>query len=273
MLIKCHDDCFALQSLVDKFTDWCTINFLTLSVHKCNVISFHRKLKPIEYDYTITNQKLERVDNIRDLGILLDTSLTFRMHLNEIVSKANQRLGFIFKICDEFKDPFCLRSLYCTLVRSLLESNVVVWCPYQLTWTRRIEAIQRKFVRRALRSLPWRDPSNLPPYEHRCSLLQLDTLETRRFVAQVVFTAKILLGVTDAPELLSRLNMYAPERILRQRDFLYNEPRNTIYGSHDPLRAMSVNFNEVFAAFDFNSSVSSFQRMVTEHCQVRSSPI
>lgn len=38
MLIKCHDDCFALQSLVDKFTDWCSINFLILSVHKCNVI-------------------------------------------------------------------------------------------------------------------------------------------------------------------------------------------------------------------------------------------
>ncbi|XP_062701856.1 uncharacterized protein LOC134285311 [Aedes albopictus] len=38
------------------------------------------------------------------------------------------------KIAKGFQDPHCLRSLYCALVRSILEFAVVVWCPYQSTF-------------------------------------------------------------------------------------------------------------------------------------------
>ncbi|XP_065088012.1 switch-associated protein 70-like [Ochlerotatus camptorhynchus] len=113
----------------------------------------------------------------RDTVNILDSALTFRLHYNDIISRANRQLGFIFKIANVFRDPLCLRSLYCALIRSILESNAVVWCPYQLTWIARIEAIQRKFVRYALRDLPWRDPLNLPQCEDRCRLLGIVTLD------------------------------------------------------------------------------------------------
>lgn len=264
MTIRSLDDCLRLQHLVNTFANWSSINMLTLSIKKCNVISFHRKLKPIIYDYTIDNLKLERVNHVRDLGVILDPGFTFRIHFEDVISKANRQLGFIFKICDEFKDPVYLRSLYCTLVRSLLESNVVVWCPYQTIWINRIEAVQRKFVRRALRSLPWRDPVNLPPYEQRCRLLGIDTLASRRFAQQAGFAAKILLGEIDSPEILSRLNIYAPERTLRQRNFLTTEGSNTVYGQHSPISAVTTAFNEVFDLFDFNLSAQAFQRKVQQ---------
>lgn len=264
MIIKTIQDCYALQMLLDRFADWCTLNMLTLSIHKCNIISFHRKLKPITHDYTINGQPLERVHQVRDLGVTLDSALTFRLHYNDIISKANRQLGFIFKISSEFKDPLCLRSLYCALVRSILESNSVVWCPYQTTWTARIEAIQRKFVRYALRHLPWRDPLNLPRYEDRCRLLGLQTLDQRRNTAQVVFVAKILTGEIDSLEILGQLNLYAPERLLRQRNFLLLEPRNTVYGLHDPVRFMSAKFNDVYLLFDFNCTIATFKRRLAE---------
>lgn len=261
-------DCVALQHLVNTFADWSSDNKLTLSIHKCSVISFHRKQMPIHYEYAINNQKLERVDHVRDLGVILDSALTFRIHYEDIISKANRQMGFIFKICNEFKDPLCLRSLYCALVRSLLESNAVVWCPYRSTWIERIERIQRKFIRRALRSLPWRDPVNLPPYENRCRLLGLDTLANRRFVQQAVFVAKVFLGEIDSPEILSCLSMYAPERTLRQRGFLMTEPSNTVYGQHDPISAVSTAFVEVYENFDFNMSAATFQRRLQQRFQL-----
>lgn len=181
-----------------------------------------------------------------------------------MISKANRQLGFMFKISREFKDPLCLRSVYCSLVRSILESNAVVWCPYQSTWTARIESVQRKFVRYALRNLPWHDPLNLPPYEDRCRLLGLQTLEKRRSIAQAVFIAKILTGETDAPNLLGQMNIYAPERLLRQRNILLLEPRNTLYGLHDSIRFMSARFNEVSRLFDFCSNAAAFKRRLTE---------
>lgn len=260
IVINCIEDCFMLQRCVDLFVEWCTRNKLTLSVQKCSVISFHRKLKPVIFDYTILDRSLERVDHVRDLGVNLDSALTFRLHYSDIISKANRQLGFIFKIAKEFRDPHCLRSLYCALVRSILESNAVVWCPYQANWIARIEAIQRRFVRQALRSLPWRDPRNLPPYEDRCRLLGLETLENRRCIAQAMFIAKVLLGDIDAPHIMAQLNIYAPERILRQRGFFFLGPRHTEYGLNDPIRSMSSRFNEVYMLFDFNLSAASFHR-------------
>ena len=129
---------------------------------------------------------LPRVQYVKDLGVTLDSELTFRIHYNDIIAKANRQLGFIFKIADEFRDPLCLRSLYCSLVRSILESNAVIWCPSHANWIMRIEAIQRKFVRYSLRSL------NLPPYADRCRFLSIEPLATRRIVAQATFTGKLL---------------------------------------------------------------------------------
>ena len=118
---------------------------MTLSVDKCVVISFHRKVsrEVFNFNYSINGHMLERVYQVKDLGIILDTKLTFRNHQYEINDKANRQLGFMLKIAKEFDDPLCRRSLYCSFVRSHLESSAVVWAPY---WVRRIENIQHKFI-------------------------------------------------------------------------------------------------------------------------------
>lgn len=264
VIVRCPDDCLRLQHLINIFEDWCSRNFLTLSVNKCHTITFHRKLKPISFEYTIKQQPLQHVDTVRDLGITLDSSLTFKQHYTDIIAKANRQLGFMFKISDEFRDPACLKALYCSLVRSTLEFGLVVWCPYQSVWIARIESIQRKFVRYALRHLPWNDPLNLPPYEDRCRLLGLDTLEQRRAVGQAVFAAKVLLGEIDCPGILAELHIYAPGRTLRSRNFLDLGPRNSNYGQHDPLRFMSSRFNQYYASFDFNRTAEVFRRLIQQ---------
>lgn len=190
--------------------------------------------------------------------------MTFRFHYNDIVSRANRQLGFIFKIADEFRDPLCFRSLYCSLVRSILESCAIVWCPFQAIWIARIEAVQRKFVRYALRFLSWRDPTNLPPYEERCRLLNIEPLEVRRKAAQALFAGKLLRGEIDCPALLLQLNLYAPERPLRQRVFLHLEPQNNNYALHEPIREISQRFNERFNMFDFNLSADVFRHRLLD---------
>lgn len=265
MIIRRIEDCLRLQNMINDFEEWSSKNFLTLSVSKCNVITFHRTKNPLLYEYMMNNQMLQRVSTVRDLGITLDASLSFKQHYSDIIAKANRQLGFIFKIADEFKDPLCLKALYCALVRSIVEFGTVIWCPYQAIWIARMEAIQKKFVRYALRFLPWNDPSNLPPYNERCQLLGLETLENRRTIAQAVFAAKVLIGEVDSPEMLSQLGIYAPQRILRSRDFLHLEARSVNYGMHDPIRSMSARFNDFYMLFDFNvPSTAAFRHRVEE---------
>lgn len=107
-------DCYVLQSHIAAFAEWCRRNKLTLSVQKCNIISFHHKTsrEVFNFEYSISGQVLDRVNSIKDLGVWLDSKLTFRQHQTSVIEKANRQLGFMFKIAREFDDPFCLRSLY-----------------------------------------------------------------------------------------------------------------------------------------------------------------
>ena len=95
--------------------------------------------------------------------------------------------------------------------------------------------IQRRFIRLALKELPWRDPTNLPPYPDRCRLLGLDTLEHRRKVQQAVCIAKILNAELDSPKLLSLMNFRASQRMLRPSSMLLNQFHRTNYGYYEPV--------------------------------------
>lgn len=261
-IIKNEDDCVMLQTVLNQFSGWCSRNQMTLSIDKCSAISFHRKVKPICYDYRINGRLLERLSVVRDLGVLLDDNLSFNHHRSSIIDKANRQLGFISKISRDFTDPYCLKALFCSLVRPLLETANVVWTPYHSTWVERIERIQKRFLRHALKNLPWREPDNLPPYRERCQLLSMDTLEQRRHVNQAVFIAKLLKGEIDCPNLLSLLPLHVPSRMLRNHTLLRPGQHRTNYGANAPLPAMLNHFNLVQQFFDFNMSTTSFKRKI-----------
>lgn len=259
LVVKNHEDCIELQRLVDLFEDWCIRNHLVISAQKCTVISFNRKKCPITWDYQICGTLLSRVTVVKDLGVLLDTNLSFRNHFSNIIARANRNLGFIMRSTGDFSDPFTLRSLYYSLVRSTLEYACVVWSPYTNVWILRIEAIQAKFTRYALRLLPWNDIANMPAYEIRCRLLGMESLRNRRNSLRALFAGKLLLAVIDAPNILERLNINAPSVSLRSRDPLRPDFRRTDYGINEPITALCREFNKVYHLFDYSISASVFK--------------
>lgn len=263
--VNCSDDCNDLQALLDRFGCWCTTNCMEVSVKKCAVISFSRKKQPIHRQYSIFGEVIERVSVFKDLGVLLDEQLSFRDHYAHILDKANRNLGFMFRIAKDFRDPYCLRSLYFCLVRSILETATVVWSPYHQIWINRVETVQRKFVRRALRFLPWNNPYELPSYESRCQLLGMKTLQARRDISKAVLIANLLLGNLDAPRILAQLNMNAVPRNLRFRPFFRLDMQRTEYAQNEPIRSMCAVFNHVFDLFDFNVSASVFKERLYSH--------
>ena len=259
LVVRSTADCEELQQYIDAFYNWCIRNCLTVSISKCSAISFTRRKKPILWSYTISGQPLERVTVVKDLGVLLDSQMSFRDHYTSIIAQANRNLGFIIRIAKEFSDPYCLRSLYFSLVRSVLETSAVVWCPNAEIWKNRIESVRNRFIRYALRTLPWSNPSELPPYIDRCRLLDMDTLAKRRNISRAVFVGKLFAGQIDAPAILSQLNIYVPARSLRSWNFLRLDYQRTNYGQNEPIRAMCNVFNRFFDYFDFNVTIDVFK--------------
>jgi hypothetical protein len=95
------------------------------------------------------------VDSICDLGVVLDSMLNVTLHIDCLIVKASRMLGYIKRIGKEFRDPYTLKTLYNSFFRSHLDYASVVWNPYYGVHLKRIEAIQKKFLKFALRTLEW----------------------------------------------------------------------------------------------------------------------
>ena len=119
-----------LQDDINRFSTWCNKNDLLLNTDKCRVISFSRKRASSDHIYSIQSCYLTRVVRMLDLGVVFDAKLDFVDHIEYIVNRANSSLGFIRRWSHEFNDPYLLKSLYTSFVRSILEYASPVWNPY-----------------------------------------------------------------------------------------------------------------------------------------------
>jgi hypothetical protein len=77
-----------------------------LNAGKCKSISFRRNMRPIEFIYSVNGTALERVDEIKDFGVIMDGRMSFLPHIEAIISKSSRMLGFIERISREFCDPY-----------------------------------------------------------------------------------------------------------------------------------------------------------------------
>ncbi|XP_022164892.1 uncharacterized protein LOC111029945 [Myzus persicae] len=130
MEINSAADCVNLQSSFDCFVSWCFNIGLKVNASKCRVMTFTRSRSTIPFDYNISGLTIARVDNLIDLGFKLARNLSPSPHIAMITSRAFKVLGFIMRLSKDFKLSKSLKSLYCALVRPILEYGSVIWDPY-----------------------------------------------------------------------------------------------------------------------------------------------
>ena len=257
-------DCCALQEDINSLMRWCTLNGMQVNAKKCCIISFNRSRESLLYEYKVDANNLLRAQMIKDLGVIIDSKVRFNEHISSITAKAYATLGFLKRNTNAFQDVYALKSLYCTLVRSVIEYAVVVWAPYHAVQANRIESIQKSFVRYALRVLPWNDTINLPPYDQRCRLIDLDSLTARRKLLQRLFVFGLLSGDIDCSYLLSSINLHVPRRQLRYNTLLRLPVNRTNYGYNEPWTMCCREFNNTCDAFDFNISKLTYRRRILQ---------
>lgn len=266
MFLKIHslDDCLYLQHQLDRFANWCSCNRMVVNPTKCSIITFTRKKQSIIFAYSLLGTTIERVNHVKDLGVILDSQLTYKQHISFIVDKASRTLGFIFRIAKNFTDIHCLKALYCSLVRSTLEYCSAVWSPSYNNGSERIESIQRRFLRFALRRLPWNDPYRLPSYESRCQLIDLELLSSRREVSRALTIADTLQGRIDCGAILEQINVNVQPRSLRNNLMLRLPLRRTNYGMHGAICGLQRVFNRVASLFDFHITREKLRRRFSD---------
>lgn len=191
------NDCKMLQNDLINITEYFKANQLKLNIKKTKMIRFHRSGKIIDYEYNIDGIIIEKVNQIRDLGVILDERLNFKAHIDFIINKAKSRLAWLKRFSREFLDPWTIKKLFFTFVIPILEYGSQIWNTYYIDQTKRIESVQKQFLLYALRRFNWPDNCHIPKYEHRLLLLQMSTLEDRRKIAQSIFILKVRAHVAN----------------------------------------------------------------------------
>ena len=122
-----------------KLEKWSKKWQLPFNADKCKVMHF-RKNNPEHY-YVLIGHVLQKSEQEKDLGVIIDSSLKFHMHTAATV-KANQVLDLIKKSCNTW-DPYTIKTLYKAMVRPHLEYGNAIWGPNYLWEINMLENFQR----------------------------------------------------------------------------------------------------------------------------------
>ena len=148
-------DHLALQYDINTLNDWATKNLMRFHPDKCKVLSVTLCKPPIysnvlpfyNFIYCLGNTPLDFVRSEKDLGVHINSTLTWTEHNNFIYSKANRKLGLLKRTCHFVKNLKQRRSLYLAIIRSQFEHCSSVWSSNNSTTIKKVESMQRKAIK------------------------------------------------------------------------------------------------------------------------------
>ncbi|KAI4879949.1 hypothetical protein NFI96_030543, partial [Prochilodus magdalenae] len=126
-LISKNDES-AYREEVQRLTDWCRTNNLSLNVDKTKemVVDFRRTRRdhsPLHID----GSTVEIVKSTKFLGVHLAEDLTWSLNTSTITKKAQQRLYFLRRLRKAHLPPPILTTFYRGTIESILSSCITAW--------------------------------------------------------------------------------------------------------------------------------------------------
>ena len=127
------DNLLTLQKIVNrelrKVKKWLEANRLALSINKTNYVIFHSLTTVINEFIRIKfgSRTINQSSNyVKYLGVLVDSTLTWKPHIIELSKKLARTVGIFFKIRHHVT-PETLKLLYYSLFFSFTSYGISVW--------------------------------------------------------------------------------------------------------------------------------------------------
>ena len=159
----------SLQLTADEVGQWTASNKMALNYDKTKELRIcFKKSTPDIALLTIDGRPIQQVNSTRLLGVTLSEDLKWQSHIDEITTKASQRLYFIILLKRADIDPHHPINIYTSIVRSALEYACQVWhTSLAKKQTQQIEYICRRAMRSFSKISRTPKPSPQPIYQ-RC---------------------------------------------------------------------------------------------------------
>ena len=249
-----------LQDDLERLSAWSVRWGLTLNPSKCKSFTITLRRTPVQTGYYIGNSKLDHVEEIRDLGVILDKKLTFAAHVDTTVKRGNRAMGLLirsFQSGSKHGSHFnrtAVVAAYFSNVRSILEYSSVIWAGVAESHARRVDRVQHKFLMWLLHNTRSGNAASLS-YCDLCRHFKIPTLAARRDQHDLLFLKNIFCNKLDTPRLLENLSLHAPTRSTRLRNLL-NVPHsrvNTV--QHGMFSRLPMKANEFLKDRDVEADI------------------
>ena len=165
---------------------------------------------------------IEEVTSFKLLGVYISDDLSWAVHCEYVVKKANKRLYAIRQLKKCRVPPVDLVGIYCSLVRSILEYACVVFANLPKYLSQDLERVQMRALAIIFPFLP---------YASAMAKAGILTLEERRDMACAKFVSKITPGNPLHPLIHSQITGQSSRYNLRPKAHTTIATRTDRFGS------------------------------------------
>jgi len=110
------DDCIQLQRDLLGLEKWSKIHQMEFNPLKCEFLIVTNKTSPHKFTYHINDVPIKEVNSVKYLGIVIDSKLTWKEHVKQVLSKDNAALSFLrrnLRACSRHIKEQCFKLLCC----------------------------------------------------------------------------------------------------------------------------------------------------------------
>ena len=122
------EDCAVLQEDLNTLAGWKSKWGIAFHPQKCSVLSITRSRSPITFSYQLKDNVLELQDSMKYLGVDVQSSLSWKTHIDRISKKSNSMLGFLRRNLRSCREE-TKANTYFSMIRSNLEYSSTVCSP------------------------------------------------------------------------------------------------------------------------------------------------
>ncbi len=174
------NDCFLLQCNINTILNWSITSHLLLHDTKTCFVRFCLNKISCDFEYHLNNNPVLVRSSYKDLGVTFSSDLSWRSHIDNIISKA-YRIFFLIKRTFSISSPISVKKrLYQSLVLPVLTYCSPVWRPHLLKDISVLENVHRRAIKYIV------NDSSLH-YKDRLSKIQLLPLMYHLESADIMF--------------------------------------------------------------------------------------
>ena len=133
---------------LNAIVDWLNANRMSLNVEKTHFMIFHSKGKKIQYSegIKILGSNISEVQFTKFLGVIIDSHLTWKNHIDHISSKISKNIGIIKK-ARKVLPKETLLTLYYSFIYPYLNYCIHIWGSSSTNALEKILLLQKRIVR------------------------------------------------------------------------------------------------------------------------------